>query len=63
MPFVVSPRRVINVPKDTPAFLPWGGHTILDDYNGKQVLNVGGEPGLAELAILGVMRMAGRIGQ
>jgi hypothetical protein len=58
-PIVVSSGHVINVPKATPVFLPWRGNKILDDYNGKQVLNVGGEPAFAELAILWAMRAVG----
>ena len=52
---MIAPRHVINVPKATPIFLPWCGNAILDNYNGKQVLNVGGEPAFAELAILWAM--------
>jgi len=58
-PIMVLPGRVINVPKATPVFQPWSDHTIRDDYNGKQVLNVGGEPAFAELAILWAMCGAG----
>jgi hypothetical protein len=58
-PIVVSPVHVINVPKATPVFLSWRGNKILDDYNGKLVLNVGGEPAFAELAILWAMRAVG----
>jgi hypothetical protein len=56
---MIAPRHVINVPKATPNFQPWCGKTILDDYNGKQVLNVGGEPAFAEHAILWAMRAVG----
>ena len=56
---VIAPGNVINVPKATPIFLPWCGNTILDDYNGKQILNVGGRPAFAELAILWAMRADG----
>jgi len=58
-PILVSPGHVINVPKVTPVFLPWCDNKILDNYNGKQVLNVGGEPAFAELAILWAMRAVG----
>jgi hypothetical protein len=56
---IISPRQVINVPKATPIFSSWCGNAILDNYNGKQVLNVGGEPAFAELAILWAMRAVG----
>ena len=56
---LIAPGHVIDVPKATPIFLPWCGNTILDDYNGKQILDVGGKPAFAELAILWAMRAAG----
>jgi hypothetical protein len=56
---MIAPNRLIKVPKATPIFQPWRGKNILDNYNGKQILDVGGEPAFAELAILWAMRAAG----
>jgi hypothetical protein len=56
---VISPGHVIDVPKATPIFHPWCGNNIRDDYNGKQILNVGGKPAFAELAILWAMHAVG----
>ena len=39
-------------------FLPWRGDPIQDTYGGKAVLDFGGKPVFAELAILGVRRQA-----
>jgi len=55
----IASGHVIDVPKATPIFHPWCGNIILDDYNGKQVLNVAGKPAFAELAILWAMREVG----
>jgi len=56
---MIAPRHVINVPKAMPIFLPWRGDSIIDNYNGKQILDIGGEPAFAELAILLAMRSVG----
>jgi hypothetical protein len=48
-----------RVPKCSPAFRPWCGPEIQDTYNGKQLLDVGGKPAFAELAILWALREAG----
>lgn len=56
---MIASRHVINVPKAMPIYLPWRGDNIIDNYNGKQILDVGGEPAFSELAILMAMRTVG----
>lgn len=42
----------VVVPKTTPVFVAWAGQEPNDTYNGKQVLDFGGRPAFAELAVL-----------
>jgi hypothetical protein len=57
-PIQLSDRRV-EVPKCSLRFRPWTGPAIEDDYGGKPVLDVDGEPVFAELAILRLLREGG----
>ena len=47
------------LPKATPTFTPWKGPPLADDYGGKQVLDLDGEPLFAELVILRLFQRAG----
>jgi hypothetical protein len=57
--FELPSGRRVSVPKCEPAFQPWHGWDVGDTYNGKQVLDVGGKPAFAELAILWSLRAEG----
>jgi hypothetical protein len=48
-----------RLPKCSPKFRPWLGLEIQDTYNGKQLLDAGGKPAFAELAILWALQEAG----
>ncbi len=48
----LSTSEEIQIPKTQPQFEKWSGEMIEDSYGGKTILNVGGEPVFAELAIL-----------
>ncbi len=49
----------IDLPKPTPTFERWQGAMPSDTYGGKPVLDAGGEPAFAELAILRLLLRAG----
>ena len=51
-PFALPASGAIEIPKAIPAFSPWTGPPQADTYNGKPVLEYGGRPAFAELAIL-----------
>jgi hypothetical protein len=56
---VLPSGRRISVAKATPSFSVWRGFSPADTYNGKQILDFGGRPAFAELAILWTMAAAG----
>jgi len=51
--------KFVAIPRCTYPFARWRGTPILDTYGGKAVLDSGGKPVFAELAILEVLRKAG----
>lgn len=51
--FVLSDARIVLVAKATPSFSLWRGEPPGYTYGGKAILDVDGQPGFAELAILG----------
>jgi len=57
--YTLRSGRVVGVPKATPMFPTWKGAPVTDTYNGKAVLDAGGRPSFAELAILWALRDAG----
>jgi len=59
---VLPSGETVLVPKSTPRFQKWTsamGPTPKDNYNGKQFLNVDGEPKFTELAIRKIFVDAG----
>jgi hypothetical protein len=59
---ILPSSETVLVPKSTPRFPKWTsamGPKPVDSYNGKQFLNVGGEPKFAELAIRKIFADAG----
>lgn len=59
LPLRMPSGLVIEVPKATPAFDRWSGPPPADTYNNKPVLDVGGRPAFAELAVLWALHAAG----
>jgi hypothetical protein len=59
LPLILPSLGSIEVSKATPAFNRWLGPPPGDTYNGKEVLDYGGRPAFAELAVLWVLRADG----
>lgn len=57
--FELSSGHAVDLPKATPAFELWHGALPGDTYGGKTVLDVGGEPVFAEIAILRLLQRTG----
>jgi hypothetical protein len=60
--FTLAGSRLLEVAKARVEFRPWTGGPLDDDYGGKQVLDLGGAPGFAELAVLRMFERAGWTG-